>query len=229
MTSNPPFTFLVQDVFQDLPEVRRYAFDYWLTPFEYYGGQFAVLTLPGSNPPLTAAVNICTSPLRRNCFEIAIKNTGGFGSKFYEEVDIGTVVQMQPPMGKFHLDPNETGSVILVAYDYCVTAIRAIWQYHQDAAMKCPLTLLHPFRGKANALFRDEFASSEARGRYYQPVELPENPLTVVGSKLIADVANASGKAKILIAGEGIDVLQVKAEFLAAGATEDRIRIERWS
>lgn len=223
-----PFTFLVQEVIQELPEVRRYRFEFGLTPFEFYAGQFCVVALPRHEPLLTGALSLASSPLRRESFEFAVKRIGNFGTKFYESVQAGDLVSMKAPMGHFILSTNNPQAVTVVAFDYCVTAVRAFWQYLEDTQESRPFHFVHVIHGADHALFYQEFSQQATEVRQYLPYEkdLAQRGLTfdeIVG--LVPDVL----AHQVFVVGEGPDVLLTVQELKANGIDKQCLHIERWS
>jgi len=226
---NPPFSFLVQDIYQESPNAKRYSFDYGLTPFEFYPGQFSVLTLPSSTTPQTAAITLACSPLRRQNFEFVVVRTGDFGTKFYDTVQIGDLVPMQAPAGKFHLEIFDPRPILFIAYDYCVTGTRAFWQYHQDVQMSKDFVFVHPYRGHGQALFKNEFESTSSSNRKYVPLELPANPEVMLNPNFLSQAIQSLPDSLIYLTGEGKDVMNLKKTLESLGKNPQSIRTERWS
>lgn len=224
----PTLRFLVQEVTQAADLVRLYTFDYGLTPVEYYPGQFCVVSLPGASPPLTAPLNLASSPLRRDCFQLAVVRTGNFGTRFYDSVQPGDLVEMTVPQGKFTLELSDPRPVLIVAFDYCTTGVRSIWQYHADSHFHRPLTLLHAVREGQPALFYEEFMTTTDPQRTYLPVNLPPAPATIPEPSLASALASRPGCVVYLV-GEGSDVKPTEKLLTAQGIGPDRLRIERWS
>jgi ferredoxin-NADP reductase len=228
MNTLPPFSFLIQDIRQETNTVRRYIFDFGTTPFEFYPGQFCVVSHPRDSS-LTAALTIATSPLRRNGFEFALHRSGNFGTRFYDEAKTGDVVQLKPPQGKFHIEINDFRPMVYIAYDYAVTGARSFWQYHQDAQLKRPLHLLHPQRGPDNALFYDEFSSTQSDLRRYFPIRLAPDPSLSINQVALASALIGLQEPVLFIAGEGNDVKALTALAQQTGVPPHRIKTERWS
>jgi ferredoxin-NADP reductase len=228
MNTLPSFSFLIQDIRQETNTVRRYIFDYGITPFEFYPGQFCVASHP-RDPSLTAALTIATSPLRRDGFEFALHRSGNFGTRFYDEAKTGDVVQLKPAQGKFHIEVNDTRPMVYIAYDYAVTGARSFWQYHQDAQLKRPLHLLHPHRGPDNALFYDEFNSTQSDLRRYFPIRLAPDPSLSINQVALASALIGLQEPVLFIAGEGNDVKALTALAQQTGVPTQRIKTERWS
>ncbi len=222
------FSFLVQDIVQELPDVRRYRFDYGLTPFEFYAGQFCVVKLPGSEPALTGALSLASSPLRRDSFDLVVKRTGNFGTRFYDGIGLGEVISMKPPMGRFVLSTNNPQPVTAIGFDYCVTAIRSFWQYLEDTQEPREFNFIHVIRGARNALFQSEFSASAQGARHYLPVEREEGE-GVFGLKEIAELVPNVGDHQVFVVGEGEDVRPLVEEWKRAGLNERSLHVERWS
>ncbi|GAB4246924.1 MAG: hypothetical protein OHK005_12910 [Candidatus Methylacidiphilales bacterium] len=228
MSTKPSFRFLVQDIKQIAPDTRLFQFDFGLTPMEYYPGQFVVVTLPQSDPRVTAAITLASSPLRRQSFELAIVRTGNFGTRFYDSVQIGQIIEMSVAQGKFHPELSDPRPILLIAHDYCTTGIRAIWQYHADSSLPRPVTFLHGQRDGQSALFADEFTSTSAPNRRYLPVSLPPAPATL-SSETIASALSAQPGCVVFLVGEGPDVAATRHHLEQLGISRDRLHLERWS
>lgn len=224
----PSFHFFVQDVIPIAPQVRLFQFDYGLTPMEYYPGQFCVATLPRSEPPQTAALTIATSPLRRQSFELAVVRTGNFGTRFYDSVNVGDVVPMSVPQGKFTLELTDPRPALLIAYDYCTTGVRAIWQYHADSGQTRRLTFLHAQRPGQSALFSQEFTTSTSPVRQYLPVRLNQTSETLPPATLQAALSSLPN-CLVYLVGEGPDVKATQTALEQSGLERDRLKVERWS
>lgn len=226
--SSQLFSFLVQDVIQELPEVRRYRFDFGLIPFEFYAGQFCVVNLPGAEPPLTGALSLATSPLRRDGFDLVVKRTGNFGSRFYDSVNPGEMVTMKPPVGLFVLPINSPQPVTVIAFDYCVTAVRSFWQYLEDTQDPRSFQFIHVIRGPQHALFRQEFESSVSSSRNYLPCERAPDHFGITVNEVRELVPDLFGR-QVFVVGEGRDVLPTVQDLKKAGLTKESLHMERWS
>lgn len=227
--NSTPFSFLVQEIRQETPNTRLYVFDYGLTPFEFYPGQFTVITLPDSSPDLTAPITLACSPLRRSSFEFIIVRTGNFGTRFYDKVQVGDLISMRPPLGKFFLEISDPRPVIYLAYDYCISGARAFWQYHEDVQMPKPLCVIHPHRGESNALFRNDFQSTTAVNRRYLPLTLRDEESVQVETSTLHSIINTHPNALVYIAGEAPDVRSLLEKVQLCGLAADSIKCERWS
>jgi len=223
------FSFLVQDIRQETNGARCYVFDYGLTPFEFYAGQFSVVTLPGSNPACTAAITLASSPLRRGAFEFVVVRTGNFGSRFYDSTKVGDLISMKPPQGKFQLEINDPRPVVCLAYDYCTTGFRAFWQYHQDVVMRKELVLIHPHRDRNNALFRADFETSTSPNRKYYPIEITSTTDIQTIISTLSFILNTLSDPLVYIAGEKYDVQSLTEDTQKCNILTTQIRTERWS
>lgn len=228
MSLQPSFRFLVQDIQQIAPDTRLFQFDFGLTPMEYYPGQFVVVRLPQSEPPLTAAITLASSPLRRQSFDLGIVRTGNFGTRFYDSVQVGQIIEMSVPQGKFYPELSDPRPILLIAHDYCTTGIRAIWQYHSDSSLPRPLAFLHGQRQGHTALFTNEFAATTAPNRRYLPIALPPAPATLP-PEAIASALSAQPSCVVFLVGEGPDVAATRQQLEQLGIGRDRLHVERWS
>jgi len=147
----------VTKVVQETPDTRTFrlepppSFD----P-EWKPGQFITINLP-DDPKTRRAYSLSSSPLDGHFLEITIKQMGSFGTRVYEMVKEGTVLQVIPPRGKFVLPANPDVPVMLISGGSGVTPYRSMMRYLIQKKLPTRVVNLYSARVPADIIFKDEF------------------------------------------------------------------------
>lgn len=96
----------VYKIIQETENVKRFSFKVPDNiPFSFKAGQFIMLNLPIASKFTNRSYSIASAPSTDNTFELAIVlNPQGLGTPYlWENIEIGTEIDVSKPLGKFHL------------------------------------------------------------------------------------------------------------------------------
>ncbi|MBL8150591.1 MAG: hypothetical protein JNN15_11750 [Blastocatellia bacterium] len=236
MPGKETFHYIVQHIHQDLADVRSYTFDFGLSPFRFEPGQFVVGSIDYHSERLQAALTLSSSPTNRESFELTVKRTGNFGTKFYDVVQEGDVIEMTQPSGPFKLDINDTRPIFFIGRDYTVPAARGFYRYLVETNSTRPFALVHEISSPNELLYNEEFSSGKlktfVRFAMLDAEIRPEGWRGLMGrisAPIIEKIVKQLNNTVFYVSAEGVDMKYFKAELAKLPIDPQNIHLERWS
>jgi ferredoxin-NADP reductase len=147
----------ITKVVQETPDTRTFrlqppgGFDMNWKP-----GQFITVNYP-EDPKTKRAYSLSSSPLDDMYLEITIKKMGHFGTRIYETGDVGKVLNVIPPRGKFLLPQDPTLPLMLLSGGSGVTPYRSMMRYILQKNLPTRVVNLYSVRAPEDIIFKDEF------------------------------------------------------------------------
>lgn len=229
-----PLRYTIRKITQELADVRSYAFDFGVNAFDFDPGQFVIVTMSDA---LQAPLTLSSSPTEKSHFELTVKRTGNFGTKFYDSMKAGDSVAIGRPMGQFKLHRTAATPVCFVGRDYAITAARSFLRFLSDTGTTRRFTILHEISGFDQALFDAEFRKHHLGDQFTrlllldQPTRPPgwTGPVSRVTDQLLKGLFVESPDTMFYAVGEGADVGFYKTQLQAAGIPKANFMLERWS
>ncbi len=137
----------------DIPEDKKEL-------FEYKHGQYLTLKAIIDGEEVRRSYSICTSPLD-NQLGVAIKTIpdGKFSNYAYSSLQVGDVVEVMPPLGKFTTDlqPENKKNYFFVAAGSGITPVMSIVKTILMTEPGSKITLLYGNKNKGSIIFKEEF------------------------------------------------------------------------
>lgn len=119
-------------------------------------GQFITVSVP-EDPKTRRAYSLSSSPLDGDYLEITIKRMGNFGTRVYDTVKEGHVLNVIPPRGKFVLPDNPELPLMLISGGSGVTPYRSMMRYILQKQLPTRVVNLYSVRVPEEIIFKDEF------------------------------------------------------------------------
>jgi ferredoxin-NADP reductase len=131
-------------------------------PLQYLPGQFLQISVPipdGPRPFTRRSFSISSSPTEAERLQITVKrNPGGVVSNYlHREVQVGTVLPIRAPFGRFTWSEGEALRICLIGAGSGVTPLRAILRSIVARALPVRGVLLVFNRIREDIIFYDEF------------------------------------------------------------------------
>lgn len=223
--------YIVQEVIQELDDVRSYRFDWGLQPLEFKPGQFVACQMLGRASGLKAALTFSTCQRSGPNFQFTLKRTGDFGSEFYDHIQPGDVVSISRPTGPWCLEPSEQRPVIMIGRDYTVVAARTFYEELKAKNSSQKFSLWHEISGFCNLLFSDELKLTDwFDRRIFRDYAKAEAGSGDVAGPITLDFLKSHEEelraAAVFVTGEGIDVKRYREMFKGLGLQPS---YEKWS
>ena len=148
-------------IFRETPDVRTFrlvAVDGGSFPFTYQPGQFLNLQLMIDGKRVNRSYTLASSPTRGDSCELSIKREPmGLASRhIHDQFQIGDVLKVSGPSGKFVFSGNEATSVLLIAGGVGITPVMSIARYLTDRAWSGEIYFLIVAKTEQDLIFRDE-------------------------------------------------------------------------
>ena len=126
-------------------------------PFNYLAGQWVNLVLPLEGGEVKRAYSVASAPVASSPrFEVAVtKVTGGAGSQYLHDLEIGATLRAIGPQGLFTRAADDASPALFVATGTGVTPLRAMLQA-AISEVRVPLRLLFGARVESDILYREE-------------------------------------------------------------------------
>lgn len=214
---------IICDIVQAPQEVRVYRFLHGLEPFEFLPGQFVVARTEDC-PEDRASLTLCSSPGDPEGFELMVKRTGNFGSKFYDTADIGSRVHLTRPTGSFGVSAEGAEPVCFLGHDYTVPAARSLLLWLKATGSRRRVVLLHEIRDPAESVFREDFEQAGDLAFEWVPVP-PEG----IDEELLRQRLGDPGQWLFFIQAEGGECKRLSKMIGGMGVDPKRVLKERWS
>jgi ferredoxin-NADP reductase len=119
-------------------------------------GQFITVFYP-DDPKTKRAYSLSSSPLDDRYLEITVKKMGSFGTHIYETGQVGKMLKVIPPRGKFVLPEDPTAPVMLISGGSGVTPYRSMMRYIVQKKLPTKAVNLYSVRAPEDIIFKDEF------------------------------------------------------------------------
>jgi glycine betaine catabolism B len=223
--------YIVQEVIQELDDVRSYRFDWGLQPLDFKPGQFVACQMLGRASGLKAALTFSTAQRSGPEFQFTLKRTGDFGTEFYDFIQPGDVVSLSRPTGPWCLEPSERRAVILIGRDYTVVGARAFYQELKAKASGQRFSLWHEVSGFCNVLFLQELQKNDWFDRlifrHYLNAQVEGDdiagPITL---EFLTSQVERLRESAVFVTGEGVDVKRYREMLKGLGINAI---YEKWS
>ncbi len=147
-------SYVLRRIIQETPDVRSFIFDFGDSPFSFTPGQFVIFRLDDKRQ---APLTLSSSPHDQKYFQVTVKRTGNFGTRFYDQMQVGDAVSIGEPMGNLKLDVNASDPVCFIGSDYCIPAARSFFYYILIRQPQRRITLFHELTDPSQALYDNEF------------------------------------------------------------------------
>lgn len=154
-------TLRVADIHQETPECIVVGFDVPkdLEPeFAFQHGQYVTLKLTVNGEELRRSYSICSSPLDKGHFSIAVKKVpnGRASTQLVEKLRPGMTIEVMPPMGSFTtaLDPAKERHFVAFAAGSGITPILSILKTVLRAEPRSRFTLFYGNTDVDRIIFR---------------------------------------------------------------------------
>lgn len=148
-------------IFQETSDVKTFrltAPDGGRFPFVYLPGQFLNIQLSIDGRRVHRSYTIASSPTRSDTCELSIKREPmGLASRFmHDQVNVGDVVMVSGPFGKFLFTGSEAAEVVLIAGGVGITPVMSILRYLTDRAWPGVIHFLFVAKTEDDLIFQDE-------------------------------------------------------------------------
>jgi ring-1,2-phenylacetyl-CoA epoxidase subunit PaaE len=161
----------VTDVAQETPDAIVVSFDVPASlqdDFRFIQGQYVTLKLTVNGEELRRSYSICSSPLDKGSFRIAVKRVSGgrASTQLVEKLKPGMTLDVMTPMGNFHtaLDPAQTKHYVAFAAGSGITPILSILKTVLRTEPGSKFTLFYGNSEVGRIIFRERLA--ELRTQY---------------------------------------------------------------
>lgn len=230
--------YIIQKIVEESSDVKTYRMSFGERPFTFTPGQFILVKLLPSGPK--APLTLASSPLDQRGFEFTLKRTGDFGTKFFDQAEVGDPISVVGPSGRFCLDIESREPIAFVGRDYSISAARAYLRWARDLwkdSQKIPTRKFHLFQevSATDQVIYEEELSEHLPG-FTRTLILDGDPpaqwrdkVGRVNSSLLTLELEDLRKTEFFVCGEGIDVKQWKKIFEDLPVSDENVHIDRWS
>ena len=134
-------------------------------PFEHLPGQYLNLSLTVDGRRVNRSYTIASPPTRRDACEITVKRTAaGLGSAhLHDRIQVGSVVKVSAPAGRFVFTGAEADRVILIGGGVGVTPLMSIIRALTDRRWPGRIHLVLASKTRADVIFAAELADLAGR------------------------------------------------------------------
>lgn len=154
----------VAKIFQETPDVRTFRLvhpsggDLPLLPFVFEPGQFLTVSVNIDGKEMKRSYSIASSPCRRTLCELTVKQTpsGLVSNYLHERIQVGALISVSGPFGKFTFRGHEAPSVVLIAGGVGITPLMSAIRCLTDQAWTGEIFLIYACNTMQDIIFHEE-------------------------------------------------------------------------
>jgi len=151
----------VKDIRRETADAVSVSFDIpedLVQTFQFIAGQYINIRIKIDDQLHTRSYSICSSPLDAEC-RIAVKrlSNGVFSNYINTKLQVGDLVELAPPIGKFQLIPNGLGSknYVAIAAGSGITPILSMIKTVLHQEPNSSFTLIYGNRNRKSIIFKE--------------------------------------------------------------------------
>lgn len=228
------YPYTLRRIIQETSDVRSFVFDFGDRPFSFIPGQFVIFHL---DDKCQAPLTISSSPHDQKYFQVTVKRIGNFGTRFYDQMQVGTTVLVGPPTGQFKLQTDSYDPVCFIGRDYCIPAVRSFLYHILVRQPERHITLFHEITDPTQILYDNEFKHFEKDGPMTRILILTQTTrpagwfggLGRITPLMVKSLYIENTSTKFYIAGEYPEVKFYQQVLQSAEIPKSSIFVERWS
>ncbi|MCS6329505.1 MAG: FAD-binding oxidoreductase, partial [Nitrospira sp.] len=153
----------VAKIFQETPDVRTFRLvhpsggDLPLLPFVFEPGQFLTVSVNIDGKEMKRSYSIASSPCRRTLCELTVKQTpsGLVSNYLHERIQVGDLISVSGPFGKFTFRGHEAPSVVLIAGGVGITPLMSAIRCLTDQAWTGEIFLIYACNTMQDIIFHE--------------------------------------------------------------------------
>ncbi|MFN3471253.1 MAG: ferredoxin reductase [Aquificaceae bacterium] len=153
------FTGKVLKIIEETPSTKTLVFDLKGIDFDFYPGQYVMLSLPYEGEVLKRAYSIANPPTQRETLELTIKKVPQGRASVYltEKVKEGDEFLIKGPYGKFVWVPQMGTSLVLIGAGSGIVPLMCILRYIVSAKLEhVRATLIYSNTHYEEIIYRQE-------------------------------------------------------------------------
>jgi ferredoxin-NADP reductase len=127
-------------------------------PFDFLPGQFLNLSFVIDGKKVNRSYTIASSPTRIGACELTVKREakGTASRHLHDSVDVGTLIDVYAPAGRFTFTGAEADSLVMIAGGVGITPLMAKIRYLTDIGWTGHIYLVFSVKTERDIIFRDE-------------------------------------------------------------------------
>jgi ferredoxin-NADP reductase len=127
-------------------------------PFNFLPGQFLNLSFVIDGKKVNRSYTIASSPTRVGSCELTVKREakGTISRHLHDSVEVGTLVDVYAPAGRFTFTGAEADSLVMIAGGVGITPLMAKIRYLTDIGWSGHIYLVFSVKTERDIIFRDE-------------------------------------------------------------------------
>jgi ferredoxin-NADP reductase/DMSO/TMAO reductase YedYZ heme-binding membrane subunit len=151
----------VVKVFQETPDVRTFrlvATEGPRLPFDFLPGQYLNLSFVIDGKKVNRSYTIASSPTRVGACELTVKREakGTASRHLHDSVDVGTLIDVYAPAGRFTFTGAEADSLVMIAGGVGITPLMAKIRCLTDIGWTGDIYLVFSVKTERDIIFKDE-------------------------------------------------------------------------
>lgn len=154
----------VAKIFQETPDVRTFRLvhpsggDLPVLPFVFEPGQFLTVSVKIAGKETKRSYSIASSPCRRTFCELTVKHApdGLVSGYLHERIQVGDLISVSGPFGKFTFRGHEAPSVVLIAGGVGVTPLMSAIRCLTDQAWTGDIFLIYACATMQDIIYHEE-------------------------------------------------------------------------
>ncbi|UVT19693.1 MAG: 2Fe-2S iron-sulfur cluster binding domain-containing protein [Nitrospira sp.] len=154
----------VAKIFQETADVKTFRLvhpsggDLPVLPFVFEPGQFLTVTVNIDGKETKRSYSIASSPCRRTFCELTVKQTpaGLVSNYLHERIQVGDLISVSGPFGKFTFRGHEAPSVVLIAGGVGITPLMSAIRCLTDQAWTGEIFMIYACNTMQDLIYHEE-------------------------------------------------------------------------
>ncbi len=134
--------------------------DQYKSEFQYKQGQYLTLKMVINGEEVRRSYSLCTSPLEDDILSVTIKRVAGgrMSNALNEGIQLGTVIEVMPPDGRFYSEMNTSHQkqYVLIGGGSGITPLFSIIRTVLKAEPNSTITLIYGNRDEKSIIFKED-------------------------------------------------------------------------
>jgi 3-ketosteroid 9alpha-monooxygenase subunit B len=223
----------VASIIDETPDAKSIVFEIppVIAPtFVYRSGQFLTLRLDVGGKPVERCYSLSSAPEVEKIHKVTVKRVAGgaVSPVLHERLKVGDRVDVKGPEGRFVLDKAD-GPVLLFGGGSGITPVIAILKTALATTSR-RVRLLYANRNRGSIIFRDELERlARANPGRLEVAHRLDDEHGLVDAAAVAGAVTGLRDPSVFVCGPAPFMGLVERAVVTAGASPDRIRIERFT
>lgn len=148
--------------------------------FQFKAGQYISISVKDKNIKIRRPYSIASSPLKKNCIELCVKNVNGLATNYLFGLEKNDEVEFLGPMGGFILDKSsKMKGIIFIAVGTGIAPFMSMIPYLLESGYKKRIILIKGERKEKNMIYDEELSKLNQKYKNFEFYNVLSQPVDI--------------------------------------------------